>query len=1031
MLDKIITFALTQRLLIAFATLCLIVFGVWAIYQLPIDSFPDVSNVQVQVITEPERMATEEVETLVTFPIETSLNGLPKIKQIRSNSSFGLSVVTAIFDDDADVYFCRQLVYERVNQMNFNLPEGDIKPVLGPVLTSFSNVFMYYLSSDRYDLTDLRTIQDWQVARRLRAVRGVGNVVSYGGFVKQYQVLVSPAKLRGYGLTVADLIHALAENNSNAGGNFIEQGGEEIIIRGLGRIKKESDIGNIVLKSVGGTPIKVSNVAEIVVGSAFRRGSSSMDGKGEVVTGIVQIRKGANTKAAVEAIRKEIAKIQKDLPDGVTIKSYYDQSELVNQTIDTVKEILIYSSGLVVVVLMAMLLHIRSALIVCAIIPLSLLFSFILMKFTGLSANLMTLGAVDFGVIVDSGVVMVENIYRHLAEASRTHQGKKIDTWRVILEGAKEVGRPIFFAIGIIISVYIPLFTLEGVEGKMFHPLALSFIYAISGALIVSLTIIPVLCFWAMKKPLVERHSLVLTYAKHFYTPVLKSALRNPQKTVMIAVLALIGSLLLVPFLGSEFVPTLDEGPILLRTKLSSSVSHTESRRIASIVESMIKRFPEATDVVSRIGRSGMGSDLEGVDNADVYIGLKPKSQWTTTHNKEELVNKMAAELDKIPGLVYSFSQPIADMIDDLIAGIKADLGIKIFGDDVYVIDSIAGKVQNVVSKVRGAADMQREHILGLPQLNIKIKRDEIARYGINVSDIQTIIESAVAGEVVTQVVEGTKRFGLLVRFPFDYRDNIEAIQAILVDTPDGGRVPLKQLADFQLDRGLVMLNREDGQRRTAVLANVRGRDLGSFVAEAQSKVNQEIQLPKGYYIVWGGQFENQQRAMSRLCIVVPIVLLLIFILLFVTFNSLKNAGLIMLVVPFSLIGGILALFITRQVLSVPAVIGFIALFGVAVQNGVILVSYIMQLQKHGYPVQEAVLDGAHVRLRPVLMTALVAIMGLIPKVLSGGTGAEIQRPLATVVLGGLISATVLTLVVLPALYELFNQPEAERTSHG
>lgn len=1029
MLDKIITFALTQRLLIAFATLCLIVAGIWAVYQIPIDSFPDVSNVQVQVITEPERMATEEVETLVTFPIETSLNGLPKIKQIRSNSSFGLSVVTAIFDDDADVYFCRQLVYERVNQMNFNLPEGDIKPILGPVLTSFSNVFMYYLWSDRYDLTDLRTMQDWLVARRLRAVRGVGNVVSYGGYVKQYQVLVSPNKLRGYGLTVADVIHALSENNANAGGNFIEQGGEEIIIRGLGRIQKESDIGNIVLKSVAGTPVKVSNVADIVIGSAFRRGSASMDGKGEVVTGIVQTRKGVNTKASVEAIRREINKIQKDLPEGVKIVPYYDQADLVNQTIETVKEILIFSSGLVVIVLMAMLMHIRSAVIVCVIIPLSLLFSFIMMKMTGLSANLMTLGAVDFGVIVDSGVVMVENIYRHLAEASHSHQGKRIDTWKVILEASKEVGRPIFFAIGIIISVYIPLFTLEGVEGKMFHPLALSFIYAITGALIVSLTIIPVLCFWAMKKPLVERESPILTFAKRHYTPILKSALKYPQKTMSISVLALVGSLLLVPLLGSEFVPTLDEGPILLRTKLSASVSHTESRRIASVVEKMIKRFPEVTEVVSRIGRSGMGSDLDGVDNADVYIGLKPKSEWKTTHNKEELINKMAAELDKIPGLVYSFSQPIADMIDDLIAGIKADLGIKIFGDDIYTIDSIAGKIQNVVSGVKGSADMQREHILGLPQLNIKIKRDEIARHGINVSDIQAIIESAVAGEVVTQVIEGTKRFGLLVRFPFDYRDNIEDIQNILVSTPDGGKIPLKQLADFELDRGLVMLNREDGQRRTAVLANVRGRDLGSFVAEAQAKVAQEVDLPKGYYIVWGGQFENQQRAMARLCIVVPVVLLLIFILLFVTFNSLKNAGLIMMVVPFSLIGGILALFITRQVLSVPAVIGFIALFGVAVQNGVILVSYIMQLQKHGYPVQEAVLDGAHVRLRPVLMTALVAIMGLIPKVLSSGTGAEIQRPLATVVLGGLISATILTLVVLPALYELFNQPEEEKVT--
>lgn len=1025
MVDRLISFALTQRLVTACTVVGVAFLGVWCMLNLPIDSFPDVSNIQVQIITDAETMATEEVESLITFPIENALNGLPKINKIRSNSSFGLSVVTAIFDDDTDPYFARQVVQQRLLQMD--LPQGAPKPLLGPLVSSFSNVYMYYLKSDRHDLTDLRTIQDWYVARRLRAVSGVGNVVSYGGFVKQYQVLVNPDKLRGYGLTVRDVVVALSNNNANAGGNFIERGGEEIIIRGLGRIQGVADIENIVLKSVSGTPVKVGQVSDVVIGPAFRRGSASMNGEGEAVTGIVLTRKGVNTKAVVDRVRERIKDIQAELPEGVELYPYYDQTELVDKTIDTVKEILLFSGGLVIVVLTAVLLHIPSALIVAVIIPLSLLFSFIVMKFTGLSANLMTLGAVDFGVIVDAGVVMVENIFRHLAHAWEERKSDEpFEILPIITFAAKEVGRPIVFAISIIVAVYLPLFTLEGVEGRMFHPLALTFIYALLGALFVSLTIIPVMCYWFLKKRLVERRNPVLEAVKRVFNPSLLWAMHNPRKTITISFVALVSSFVLVPFLGSEFIPSLDEGPILLRTKLSPSVAHTESMRIATLVEKYIMKFPEVDVVVSRIGRSGMGSDLDGVDNADVYIGLKPKGEWKTTKSKEELVNLMARELDKVPGLVYSFSQPIADMIDDLIAGIKADLGIKVFGEDLQKIDDIAAQIQALVAKVRGAADMQREHILGLPQLKISIKRDEIARHGLNTSDVLDIIETALAGEVVTEVIEGTKRFGLLVRFPYRYRDTVEDIAAILVDTPEGARVPLGQLADITVERGTVMVNREDGQRRTAVLANVRGRDLGSFVEEAQKVVGEHVKLPKGYTVVWGGQFENQQRAMARLSIVVPVVLLLIFVLLFASFNSLKNAGLIMLNVPFAMIGGIIALFITRQTLSVPAIIGFIALFGVAVQNGVIMVSYIMQLQKRGYPVEKAAIEGAQVRLRPVMMTALVAIVGLFPKIFSTGTGAEVQRPLATVVLGGLVSATLLTLIVLPTVYRLINKDTEE-----
>jgi cobalt-zinc-cadmium resistance protein CzcA len=1023
MIDAIISFSLQNRLVTACATLGLAALGIWCMLNLPIDSFPDVSNVQVQIITEPENMATEEVESLVTFPIENALNGLPKINKIRSNSSFGLSVVTAIFDDDTDPYFARQVVQQRLPQVEAALPVGSPKPLMGPLVSTFSNVYMYYLQSKHHNLVELRTIQDWYVARRLRAVPGVGNVISYGGFVKQYQVQVHPYKLKAYGLNVHDVAEALAKNNSNAGGNFIERGGEEVIIRGLGRIQNVSDIENIVLKSVEGTPVTVKQVAHVVIGPAFRRGSASMNGNGEAVTGIVLTRKGVNTKAVVERVRERVEDISKDLPEGVTIHAYYDQTELVDKTIDTVKEILIYSGGLVVVILTAVLLHIPSALIVAVIIPLSLLFSFIVMKFTGLSANLMTLGAVDFGVIVDAGVVMVENIYRHLAHAWEHHRGEEqFDIFPVIMMAAKEVGRPIVFAIFIIVAVYLPLFTLEGVEGRMFHPLALTFIYALLGALLCSLTIIPVLCLWILRGRIVERRNVLLETVKRFFTPALDASIANPKKTIFISLGALVFAFCLVPFLGSEFIPSLDEGPILLRTKLSPSVAHTESMRVATQIERILMRFPEVSVVVSRIGRSGMGSDLDGVDNADVYVGLKPKSKWKTAQNKEELVNLMAKEIEAIPGVMYSFSQPIADMIDDLIAGIKADLGIKIFGDDLETIDKIAAEVQRYVSSVRGAADMQREHILGLPQLSIKVNRGVIARFGLNAADVQELIETALAGRVVTEVIEGTKRFGLLVRFPQTYRDTVEDISSIIVDTPSGARVPLGQLADIRIQRGTVMVNREDGQRRTAVLANVRGRDLGSFVAEAQRIVEEKVKLPRGYRIVWGGQFENQQRAMARLSLVVPVVLLLIFVLLFASFNSLRNAGLIMLNVPFAMIGGIIALFLTHQTLSVPAVIGFIALFGVAVQNGVIMVSYIMQLQQRGYPLHDAVVEGAHIRLRPVMMTALVAIVGLLPKMLSTGTGAEVQRPLATVVLGGLVSATILTLIVLPTVYKMINK---------
>ncbi len=1021
MIEKLITFALNQRVLTIATALGLAMFGVWSMLSLPVDSFPDVSNVQVQIITEPESMATEEVESLVTFPIENTLNGLPKVKKIRSSSSFGLSVVTAIFDDDTDVYFARNLIQQRLLQSEQLLPEGCPRPILGPVVSSFSNVYMYYLESDTLDQTALRTLQDWTISRRLKSVPGVANVSTYGGYVKQYQVQVDPYKLRGYNLSLNDVTSALQTNNANAGGNFIENAGEEVIIRGMGRIEQIDDIRNVVLKSVKGVPVTIERVATVEIGPAFRRGSASRIGRGECVTGIVLTRKGVNTKQVVERVKEKVHEIQADLPHGVKIIPFYDQTELVEKTIETVKEILGFSGALVIIVLTAMLLHIPSALIVSVIIPLSLLFSFILMKYTGLTANLMTLGAVDFGIIVDAGVVMVENIFRHLAERKENELDDR-SSLRVIAHAAIEVGRPIVFAIAIIIAVYLPLFTLEGVEGKMFHPLALTFIYALAGSLICALTVIPVLCYWTMRKPLVERENKVLSFVSRMYLPALKTAVARPRAIIFTACAALLCTLAVVPFLGSEFIPSLDEGPILLRTKLAASIAHTNSRRIATAIEETILQYPEVMNVVTRTGRSGTGPGLDGVESSDVFISLKPHSQWKTTQSKDRLVDLMADKLKGIPGLTFSFSQPIADMIDDLVAGIRADLGVKIFGDDPMTLDKLANDIKGQISAVPGVADLQREQLLGLPQLKIRLKRRTLARYGLNTDDVLDTVQTALAGRQVTEVIEGTQRFGVLVRFPLDYRDSRQQIESMIIDSPDGGKVPLKTLADITLERGCVTLNREDGVRRTAVLSNVRGRDLGSFVAEAQKKVEQNVVIPKGYKVIWAGQFENQQRAMARLAIVVPVVLLLIFILLFASFGSLRNAGLIMMNVPFAMIGGILGLLISHQTLSVPALIGFIALFGVAVQNGVILVSYIMQMEKAGWPIAEAVVKGALIRLRPVLMTALVATVGLLPKVFSSGTGAEVQRPLATVILGGLISSTLLTLLVLPSVYKLINE---------
>lgn len=1025
MIERFIAFALHQRVMTLVLAVAIIVLGTYSAFTLSTDSFPDVSNVQVQIITEPESMATEEVESLVTVPIEYALNGLPFIQKVRSSSEFGLSLVTAIFEDGCDVYLARQLVQQRLSTLK--LPEGVPAPQLGPVVSTFSQVYMYTLTSDTESLIDLRTLQDWTIAKRLLSVPGVGNVVTYGGWIKQYKVLIAPDSLKRYSISLSDISKALAEGNQNIGANFIEQSEEEVIIRGIGRVESVHDIQNIVVKAVNGTPVKISNVGKVEIGPAFRRGSASMNGKGETIIGIVFSRKGANTKDVVHRLEKKIDEIRKSLPAGVKLSPFYNQEELVDKTTDTVKEILFFSGALVVVVLVAVLMNIPAALIVCIIIPLALLFSFIMMQCTGLSLNLMTLGAVDFGIVVDAGVVMVENVFRKLSsEPNPTAR----DRLRVITEAAKEVGRPICFAIFIIMAVYVPLFTLEGIEGKMFHPLALTFIYALLGALVVSLTVIPVACYFVFRKPVVEKHNPVLEFVKSRYERRLSWCVNHPRWLITVSLILLAGSLSLVPFLGSEFMPSLDEGSLWLRLRMPASIAHRKTDEVVGHIETMMRHFSEVTIAATRVGRSGMGSDVEGVDAADMFIGLAPRNTWRD-RNKEHLVAAMALEVGKIPGVMFSFSQPIADVVDDLITGIKADVGIKIFGDDLEQVESVANQVRAVVAKVPGAGDVSKEPILGLPQLKIKLNRDRIARYGLRSSEVFDHVQIAMAGRVVSEVVEGNKRFGILLQYPHDERQTEQQIANMPIDTPSGAFVPLKEIAAVQMERGAVLINREDGQRRAAVMVNVRGRDLGSWVQDAQLAVAEKVNLPSGCRIIWGGQFENQQRAMQRLSIVVPIVLFMIFILLFFTFNNVKNAALIMLNVPFAAVGGLFALWLTHQPLSVPAVIGFIALFGVAVQNGVILVSYMMQLQRQGVLVDQAVIQGATTRLRPVLMTALVAMMGLLPKLFSEGTGAEIQRPLAAVVFGGLLSSTTLTLFVVPSMYRMINRRPRKKAAHA
>ena len=1027
LMRPIIGFVLKQRLLVLALTGLLVGVGIWSAVRLPIDAVPDVTNVQVQINTNAAALPPTEVERQVTLPVELAMFGLPNLQEIRSISKFGLSQVTVVFEEGTDIYFARQQVQERLQQAREEIPEGYGTPEMGPISSGLGEVFQYTIEVDSgftLGATELRTLQDWVVAPQLRAVPGVAEVNTFGGFEKQYQVLVRPDALVQYGLTLQQVLDAVADNNQNAGGGYITQGAEQLVIRGVGQVQDLSQIRNIVVASRGGTPVRVGDIADVVIGATIRQGAVTKDGTGEVVTGIVMMRMGENSRTVVAAVKEKFAQAARSMPDGVTLTPFYDRADLVNRTIKTVEKNLVEGAVLVIVVLFLLLGNIRAALIVALAIPLSMFFALSGMVKAGIAGSLMSLGAIDFGLVVDGSVVMVENSMRRLG-----HRKAGEGFLQTVLESCTEVARPILFGVGIIIIVYLPILTLEGVEGKMFKPMALTVVFALVGSLLLTFLLTPVLISLFLKGKVEEKDVWLMRKAKAIYAPALAWMLAHGRRVLFGAGVALMLAVAAVPFLGSEFIPQLDEGSFAVQVLRLPSVSLEESvRQTTQLEQVLLAEFPnEVIDVVSKTGRPEIATDPMGVNVSDVFVMLAPPDEWTAAATKLELEGKMSAALERIPGLVFSFSQPIELRVNELIAGVRSDLAIKIYGDDLAQLSQTAEQVVAAVSQIEGATGFKAQQLEGMPQLQITVLPDQLARYGINSADVMQVVE-ALGGKQVSQVLEGQRRFALTVRLPEDARRNASTISNILISAPAGERVPLGTLARVEEVNGPAEISHEDGSRLVIVEGNVRGRDIGSFVADVRTLFDGGvIELPTGYRRDFGGQFENLERASARLMLVVPLSLLLIFLMLFATFNSLRQAALVFTGIPLATVGGVFALLLRGMPFSISAGVGFIALFGIAVLNGLVMVSYINELRQHGRPLEEAVREGAMTRLRPVLMTALVASLGFIPMALSHGAGAEVQRPLATVVIGGLVTATLLTLLVLPLLYLLFERRQAER----
>ncbi len=1032
MINRIIDFSLNNRLLVIIGWLLVVGIGIRSLKELPVDAVPDVTNIQVQVLTNSPGLAPEEVEKFITFPVETAMSGLPKVEEIRSVSKFGLSVVTVVFEEGTDIYWARQLVNERLSEAREQIPEGYGEPGMGPISTGLGEIYQFEVKGEPmceagqpntdacYTPMELRTILDWYVNYQLRSVPGIVEVNSFGGELKTYQVTLDPERLVAYGLTTGDVLEALEANNRNVGGGYIAHQGEQYLVRGEGLIESLDALGSIVLShDEQGTPVYVRDVGGVEFAPMIRQGAVTRDGRGEAVVGIVMMLMGENSRAVVNRVKDKIEQIKRTLPEGVTIDTYYDRTELVQRTIKTVAKNLLEGGLLVVVVLLLLLGNLRGGIIVALAIPVSFVVAVIGMRWAGLSANLMSLGAVDFGIIVDGAVVMIENIVRVLHQRRDERSVPHLDKVRA---AAHQVGRPVVFAVGIIMIVYLPILGLRGVEGKMFVPMALTVMFALAGSLVAALTLMPVLASFFLKKAS-EKEPWLFRLAKKAYKPVLSRALHYKRVTFGAAVGVFLSSLLLIPFMGAEFIPRLDEGAVAMQIWRLPSISLEQSNEISTIAESvLVEQFPEVETVVSRTGRAEIATDPMGVEISDTYIMLKPRDTWRFD-TKEELVEAIdRAMQEHVPGAIFSYSQPIELRVQELISGVRSDLAIQIYGDDLDLLKEKADEIAAVVSAVPGAADVKAEQTQGLPLLRVRIDRSAIARYGINASQILDVIET-VGGKQVGTVLEGQKRFALQVRFSGDVRRNLETVQNLRVGVPqpDGPplQIPVSQLADISIEEGPAQISRERISRRINVEANVRGRDLASFVADAQEAV-EKVDLPPGWTIEWGGQFENLQAASKRLALLIPVALLLIFVLLYSTFKSGRLAALIYLNVPMAITGGLIALTIRGYPLSISAGVGFIALFGVAVMNGVVLVSYIRQRELEGEDTEQAARQGGMTRLRPVLMTALTDIIGFAPMAIATSAGAEVQRPLATVVIGGLCTSLLLTLLVLPSVYTWF-----------
>ena len=1025
LINGLIALSLRHRTVVVAATLALAAAGVWAFRTLNTDAFPDLTPNQVIVMTTIPSLSPVEVEQQVTYPMETAMLGLPRTLGVRSISKVGLSVVTVTFEDDVDLYFARSQVQQRMLDAAMQLPAG-AQPMLGPPATAMGEVFQYMVepttaSRDSLTLIDLTNIQEYTIRPLLRTVPGVADVNAWGGLQQQFDVLADPNKLSGFGLTLTDLKSALTNNNSNFGAGYVEDRGERLTLRGLGRVSDTADIARVVVATRGTTPVYVRDVARVVVSAEPRYGAVTRDGRGEALSAVVLMLKGANGREVVDRVVRRLAEIEPILPKGVRIRPFYNQGEVVTTTTHTVFRNLVEGALLVIAILFLFLRNIRASLLTASVIPLSLLVAFIAMKRFGVTANLMSLGALDFGLIVDASVVMVENFMRRIEGQDGPSSPATRDLLR---DAAFEVGRPVVFGVAIIIAVYVPVFTLEGLEGRMFRPMAFTVCAAVLGSLLLALTYIPAASSFLLTASRTESSEAVRAQAepKWFlairsrYSRSLAWAVAHRRLVVGTALALLAVALASIPFLGSEFMPKLDEGSMLIETRRAPSTSLPQGVSVSEEVELTLHKFPEVSSVVTNLGRPHEPTETMALYQADVYVGLKPKREWQA-RSLDQLIEKMDEALGQIPGLEYEFSAPMRMRLDEVVSGVKTDLGVKVFGDSLPMLQEKANEMERLVEKIPGAEDASIGISAGAMQLELDLDRPAIARFGLNVNDVREAVETGVGGMAATEVIDGRRHFPVVVRLDVPYRSTPEAIGQVLLRTPSGATVSLSQVANIRTVEGPEVVNHENGQRYVVVQSNVRGRDLGGFVGAVREELSNKVKLPPGYFLVYSGQFENQARAMKRLGIIVPLVLLLIASLLYVSFGNIRHALLVMLNVPFALVGGIAALWLRGLHLNLSASVGFIALFGVAVLNGVVLLTYINQLRERGNNLRDAVREGAEIRLRPVLMTALVASVGFIPMAISTSAGAEVQRPLATVVIGGLISATALTLLVLPTVY--------------